>query len=140
MSGSVVWLSSPTETGQSSVLLPQFMSERKGRRRNWGRRRGEWSCGTALANGYSVSLSLVEAPARSSEEVVHDVVLKQAALVGDARRKRAAAMEFSAPMCWNLLNEAYDRCGKVCAEYAKTFYLGKLPIATGYRFIVHTLA
>jgi phytoene synthase len=25
-----------------------------------------------------------------------------------------------------LLNSAYDRCGGVCAEYAKTFYLGTL--------------
>lgn len=23
-----------------------------------------------------------------------------------------------------LLNVAYDRCGEVCAEYAKTFYMG----------------
>ncbi|KAG1348065.1 Phytoene synthase, chloroplastic [Cocos nucifera] len=122
MSGSVLWLSSLTETGRSSVLLRQFMSERK-RRTNWGRSRGERSCGAVLANGYSVSSSLVAAPPRSSEEVVRDVVLKQAALVGDTRRKRAAVMEVSAPMGWNLLNEAYDRCGKICAEYAKTFYL-----------------
>nr|XP_010942497.1 phytoene synthase 2, chloroplastic isoform X2 [Elaeis guineensis] len=125
MSGSVLWVSSPAEAGRSSVLLRQFMSERE-RRRNWGRSRGEWSCGAVLANGYSVSSSLVAAPPRSSEEVVHDVVLKQAALVGDARRKRVAAMEVSVPMGWSLLNEAYDRCGKICAEYAKTFYLGTL--------------
>ncbi|KAG2630911.1 hypothetical protein PVAP13_3KG557150 [Panicum virgatum] len=25
---------------------------------------------------------------------------------------------------WGLLGDAYDRCGEVCAEYAKTFYLG----------------
>ncbi|XP_008806682.2 phytoene synthase 2, chloroplastic-like isoform X2 [Phoenix dactylifera] len=122
MSGSVLWLSSPPETGRSSVLRQQFLS----RRRNRGRSRGERSCGVVLPNGCSVFSSLVAAPPRPSEEVVHDVVLKQAALVGVTRRKKAAAMEVSAPMGWNLLNEAYDRCGKVCAEYAKTFYLGTL--------------
>ncbi|GJX20955.1 hypothetical protein Tco_0223632 [Tanacetum coccineum] len=27
-----------------------------------------------------------------------------------------------------LLNEAFDRCGEVCAEHAKTFYLALLPL------------
>nr|BAE79553.1 phytoene synthase [Chrysanthemum x morifolium] len=30
------------------------------------------------------------------------------------------------PGTLGLLSEAYDRCGEVCAEYAKTFYLGTL--------------
>lgn len=29
------------------------------------------------------------------------------------------------PIKWNLLDEANERCGEVCAEYAKTFLLGK---------------
>lgn len=52
-----------------------------------------------------------------SEEKVHEVVLKQAALVKQQRPNEGFKD-------WDLLNEAYERCGEVCAEYAKTFYLG----------------
>ncbi|CAM8887952.1 unnamed protein product [Rhodiola kirilowii] len=79
--------------------------------------------------------SAVATPARSSEERVYDVVLKQAALVREQTRvaekakgvddlKRGESDGLSSN--WDLLNEAYDRCGEVCAEYAKTFYLGTL--------------
>ncbi|CAM8896544.1 unnamed protein product [Rhodiola kirilowii] len=79
--------------------------------------------------------SAVATPARSSEERVYDVVLKQAALVREQKRvaekakgvddlKRGESDGLSSN--WDLLNEAYDRCGEVCAEYAKTFYLGTL--------------
>ncbi|TYJ37984.1 hypothetical protein E1A91_A05G412000v1 [Gossypium mustelinum] len=54
-----------------------------------------------------------------SEEKVHEVVLKQAALVKQQRPNEGCKD-------WDLLNEAYERCGEVCAEYAKTFYLGTL--------------
>ena len=63
----------------------------------------------------------------SSEQKVYDVVLKQASLV---KRKLGATGELDAkpdialPGNLSLLNEAYDRCGEICAEYAKTFYLG----------------
>lgn len=65
----------------------------------------------------------------SSEQKVYDVVLKQASLV---KRKLSSPGEIDAkpdialPGNLSLLNEAYDRCGEVCAEYAKTFYLGTL--------------
>lgn len=66
---------------------------------------------------------------RSSEERVYEVVLKQAALVRE--EKRGANIEFDLEKTiegdfsnGDLLNLAYDRCGEVCAEYAKTFYLG----------------
>ncbi|KAE9615082.1 hypothetical protein Lal_00048437 [Lupinus albus] len=65
----------------------------------------------------------------SSEEKVYDVVLKQASLV---KRKLGSTGEIEVkpditlPGNLSLLNEAYDRCGEVCAEYAKTFYLGTL--------------
>jgi len=65
----------------------------------------------------------------SSEQKVYDVVMKQASLV---KRKLGAAGELDAkpdialPGNLSLLNEAYDRCGEICAEYAKTFYLGTL--------------
>lgn len=70
-------------------------------------------------------------PMLSSEQKVYDVVLKQAALV-----KREAKVgddgfldvkpDLVPPGTLELLEEAYERCGEVCAEYAKTFYLGTL--------------
>ncbi|TKW29744.1 hypothetical protein SEVIR_3G415800v4 [Setaria viridis] len=74
-----------------------------------------------------------------SEEAVYEVVLRQAALVqegsgrvvkeGAAARRRqrprwAEEKEEEGIVGWGLLGDAYDRCGEVCAEYAKTFYLG----------------
>ncbi|PAN21993.1 hypothetical protein PAHAL_3G505900 [Panicum hallii] len=79
------------------------------------------------------------APARTaSEEAVYEVVMRQAALVeggvarkgeaaGARRRQRprwAEEKEEEGLRGWGLLGDAYDRCGEVCAEYAKTFYLG----------------
>ena len=69
-------------------------------------------------------------PARSSEEKVYEVVLKQAALVREQRRPKDKTIDLNQTIQtdgtsnWDLLNEAYERCGEVCAEYAKTFYLG----------------
>ncbi|KAK7385651.1 hypothetical protein VNO78_31414 [Psophocarpus tetragonolobus] len=65
----------------------------------------------------------------SAEQKVYDVVLKQASLV---KKKLSSTGELDAkpdialPGNMSLLNEAYDRCGEICAEYAKTFYLGTL--------------
>ncbi len=65
----------------------------------------------------------------SSEQKVYDVVLKQASLV---KRNLSSTGELDVkpdialPGDLSLLSEAYDRCGEVCAEYAKTFYLGTL--------------
>lgn len=92
---------------------------------------------------FSTGVSAVAAnPVRTSEERVYDVVLKQAALVREEKRssrrlsldtKRTGSKSLDTSenddvgmKSWNLLNEAYDRCGEVCAEYAKTFYLGTL--------------
>ncbi|KAH7291861.1 hypothetical protein KP509_29G038900 [Ceratopteris richardii] len=77
---------------------------------------------------------------RSSEQRVYDVVLKQAALMARRiaqnsvetpllvqeveRGSRAIPLDLSMPLSPELLKEAYARCGEVCAEYAKTFYLG----------------
>ncbi|CAJ2634231.1 unnamed protein product [Trifolium pratense] len=73
--------------------------------------------------------AVVAEPKRSSEERVYEVVLKQASLVRE--EKRGVNIEFDLQKtiegdCSNgdILNSAYDRCGEVCAEYAKTFYLG----------------
>ncbi|KAJ0963879.1 hypothetical protein J5N97_029001 [Dioscorea zingiberensis] len=82
---------------------------------------------------FPVLSSLVANPAGevviSSEKKVYDVVLKQAALVKDQKRSDTAVdvkPDMVVPGTMYLLKEAYDRCGEVCAEYAKTFYLGTL--------------
>lgn len=65
--------------------------------------------------------------AMSSEEKVYNVVLKQAALVKKQpriSRDLDVNPDIVLPGTLSLLSEAYDRCGEVCAEYAKTFYLG----------------
>uniref|UniRef100_A0ACD6AQ73 Uncharacterized protein n=2 Tax=Avena sativa TaxID=4498 RepID=A0ACD6AQ73_AVESA len=70
----------------------------------------------------------------SSEQKVYDVVLKQAALL--RRQLRPATTTAPPPatareqladaMPRGGLKEAYARCGEICDEYAKTFYLGTL--------------
>lgn len=83
--------------------------------------------------GFPVLSSMVANPTGelvlSSEQRVYDVVLKQAALVNRELRSREdldfdVKPDITVPGNLSLLNEAYDRCGEVCAEYAKTFYLG----------------
>ncbi|CAO2836955.1 unnamed protein product [Amaranthus hypochondriacus] len=85
---------------------------------------------------FSVLSSMVANPTgdlavMSSEQRVYDVVLKQAALVNRKLRSREGLdldvdvqPDIAVPGTLSLLGEAYDRCGEVCAEYAKTFYLG----------------
>lgn len=70
-------------------------------------------------------------PMLPSEQKVYDVVLKQAAMVNDVKQQKGINVldvkpEIVSPSTIELLNEAYERCGEVCAEYAKTFYLGTL--------------
>ncbi|XP_075474243.1 phytoene synthase 2, chloroplastic [Primulina tabacum] len=89
--------------------------------------------GLGTASRLSVTSSLVASPAGgitlSSEQKVYDVVLKQAALV-KRQLKSTENMEVKPdivlPGSLSVLSEAYDRCGEVCAEYAKTFYLGTM--------------
>lgn len=65
------------------------------------------------------------AAAVPSEQRVHDVVLKQAALAAAAPEMRRPAQLAERERVAGGLNAAFDRCGEVCKEYAKTFYLGK---------------
>ncbi|XP_073150573.1 phytoene synthase 2, chloroplastic [Henckelia pumila] len=81
----------------------------------------------------SVTSSMVASPAGgitlSSEQKVYDVVLKQAALVKrqlQSTESIEVRPDIVLPGSLSVLSEAYDRCGEVCAEYAKTFYLGTL--------------
>ncbi|KAJ3674478.1 hypothetical protein LUZ60_005094 [Juncus effusus] len=108
MSGSVLWM----------VSSPKFLTSN-----SCGRRR-------ANSNGFSVSVSIsaslvATAVPRTYEEMVYEVVLKQAALTKRVKNKPIIFDE-TVPMSGDLLNNAYERCGEVCEEYAKTFYLGTL--------------
>ncbi|KMZ72123.1 Phytoene synthase [Zostera marina] len=66
----------------------------------------------------------------SSEQLVYDVILKQVALAQEQQRSSRVLLDVRpdviSPNPTPLLKEAYERCGEVCAEYAKTFYLGTL--------------
>lgn len=68
-------------------------------------------------------------PPRSSEQLVYDVVLRQAAIM--TKRAESSLMndvstDFNPESHEKLLKEAYLRSGEVCGEYAKTFYLGTM--------------
>ncbi|OVA04085.1 Squalene/phytoene synthase [Macleaya cordata] len=95
----------------------------------------KYSClsGSNNAGNFPVLSSLIANPAGeiaiSSEQRVYDVVLKQAALVKEQLRSTGqidVKPDIVVPGTLSLMNEAYDRCREVCAEYAKTFYLGTL--------------
>ncbi|CAL5371484.1 unnamed protein product [Camellia sinensis] len=63
----------------------------------------------------------------SSEQMVYEVVLKQASLVKKRHKTKEnydVKPDVLLPGNLSLLSEAYDHCGEVCDEYAKTFYLG----------------
>ncbi|CAM0908533.1 unnamed protein product [Alopecurus aequalis] len=62
----------------------------------------------------------------SSEQKVYDVVAKQAALLRRQLRPTTARKKLVEAMPQGGLKEAYGRCGEICEEYAKTFYLGTL--------------
>ncbi|XP_031501009.1 phytoene synthase 2, chloroplastic-like [Nymphaea colorata] len=116
MSAAVLWVVTPV--GKERTVI-QFLDGRK-------------RC-LRFSSGFSVVSSMVANPSGSavfptSEQKVYEVVLKQAALIKEqksADRFLDAKIE-GMPSDLPLLDEAYDRCGEVCAEYAKTFYLGTL--------------
>ncbi|KAK6912342.1 Squalene/phytoene synthase [Dillenia turbinata] len=113
---------------------------KKGKKQRWGSwsRNADlrYSClgGSGFESGtnFPVLSSMVANPAGhvaiSSEQKVYDVVLKQAALVKKQLRSNDLNVkpDIALPGTLSMLSEAYDRCGEVCAEYAKTFYLGTM--------------
>ncbi|CAG7891787.1 unnamed protein product [Brassica rapa] len=120
---------------ESSRLLSPCLNQRL----NTGKRSSSSSAMSCRRGRSSVvSSSLVASPAAgeitlSSEEKVYNVVLKQAALVNkqlrdldDVKKPQDIVLPGTTTGSLSLLGEAYDRCGEVCAEYAKTFYLGTL--------------
>ena len=94
----------------------------------------------SFSSGVAAYSSAVANPSRSSEERVYEVVLKQAALVREKRGESALGLkkpiETDCTSDWNLLNDAYERCGEVCAEYAKTFYLGTCSFSSSHSICV----
>lgn len=126
-----------------SISISRFWGSiraKKGRKEKWN----SYSVSTDLkysgvgcsglvdsGSNFHVLSSMVANPAGemavSSEQKVYDVVLKQAALVKRQLRSSGdldVKPDIVLPGTLSLLSEAYDRCGEVCAEYAKTFYLG----------------
>ncbi|KAF5480063.1 hypothetical protein F2P56_000834 [Juglans regia] len=114
---------------------------KKGRKEKWNscsvstdlKFSGVGGSGLDSGSNFPVLSSMVANPAGelavSSEQKVYDVVLKQAALVKKQLRSSGdldVKPDIVLPGTLSLLSEAYDRCGEVCAEYAKTFYLGTL--------------
>ncbi|CAN4109757.1 unnamed protein product [Withania somnifera] len=152
MSAALLWVVSPCEVSNGTGF---FESDREGNRFfDWSRHRNlvcnerikrgrkqRWSLrysssrGAQTHNGrkFSVRSAIVATPAgevtMTSQRMVYDVVLRQAALVKRQLRSTGeleVKKDIPIPGNLGLLSEAYDRCGEVCAEYAKTFYLGTL--------------
>lgn len=142
MSVAVLWVASPNSELLSScgfvrvLESPRFFSRSQNlflKQKVSKSRKQKWSSEISRSGGTSVVSSLVASPTGeltlSSEEKVYNVVLKQAALVNRQLRSPAALdvkPDIVLPGTLSLLSEAYDRCGEVCAEYAKTFYLGTM--------------
>ncbi|KAI4308133.1 hypothetical protein L6164_031237 [Bauhinia variegata] len=120
MSCVLLWVSCGPKENVNSLLGLSWRAQR--RFRLWSR--------ISFASGVSAFSSAIAEPSRSSEERVYEVVLKQAALVREQRKETdERALNLDKPVegdftNGDVLNAAYDRCGEVCAEYAKTFYLG----------------
>ena len=127
MSGVLLWVVSPKENASLFSSSPFSFIPRNGIQK-----RLQISSRLKFPTGFSAAANAVANPSRSSEERVYEVVLKQAALVREQKRDDRALdfkknVDRDGMMNWDLLNVAYDRCGEVCAEYAKTFYLGTFP-------------
>ncbi|CAN6481457.1 unnamed protein product [Victoria cruziana] len=144
-----LWVASPNE-------ISSFISSSEGRRQDISKSlRGSWSSSfvggfkerkpalkfffglsshkTGNYGSFRVLSSLVVNPpedmALSSEKRIYDIVLRQASLVKETvgpKRVIGSGEERIVNGNFGLLDEAYERCGEICAEYAKTFYLGTL--------------
>ncbi|XP_059623296.1 phytoene synthase 2, chloroplastic-like [Cornus florida] len=131
--------------GNRLVDSPNLMCNgrlKKGKKQRWncsppyGDLRYSYLGESGFENGakFPVLSSMVANPAHeivvTSEQKVYDVVLKQAALMKKPYSRSTDDLDVKPdivlPGTLSVLSEAYDRCGEVCAEYAKTFYLGTL--------------
>ncbi|KAG8373535.1 hypothetical protein BUALT_Bualt11G0034700 [Buddleja alternifolia] len=154
MSAALLWVVSPTSevsngtafmdsTREGNRILDSFKSISGRKNSIFKGQKNRRSFSSTNANlsfsrfrRLSVISSAVASPSAgeitlSSEQKVYDVVLKQAALVkrqlkSNENLELEVKPDIVVPGSLSLLNEAYDRCREVCAEYAKTFYLGTL--------------
>ncbi|CAB4271928.1 unnamed protein product [Prunus armeniaca] len=151
MSVALLWVVSPnTEVFNFFGILDSSrfaLGNRSSIRAKMGRKQKRKSCslstdvkyssvgnsGLGSETKFSVLSRVVANPvgeiAVSSEQKVYDVVLKQAALVKKQLKSNGdldVKPDIVLPGNLSLMSDAYDRCGEVCAEYAKTFYLGTL--------------
>ncbi|KAK9105871.1 hypothetical protein Scep_022715 [Stephania cephalantha] len=123
----------PDQSSSTRALTKQAPKLKRGRRNGVYLK---YSClgSSERSYGFPILSSLVANPAGEiagpSEQKVYNVVLKQAALVNKQLRSADHALDVKPDLVFpgtlSLLSEAYDRCGEVCAEYAKTFYLGTM--------------
>nr|AIT18248.1 phytoene synthase 2Ad [Eriobotrya japonica] len=123
MSVVLLWVVSPKQNASSLLgLMPRICTPR----------RSKFCPKLGFSSRVLAYSGAVVNPARSSEEKVYEVVLKQAALVEEQSTVKRKSLDLDERIVtegldnWDLLDKAYDRCGEVCAEYAKTFYLGTL--------------
>ncbi|KAK4733280.1 hypothetical protein R3W88_007541 [Solanum pinnatisectum] len=140
MSVALLWVVSPCEVPNGTGFLE---SVREGNRLFDSSRHRNLVCNERLKRGggkqtdngrkFSVRSAIVATPSgertMTSEQMVYDVVLRQAALVKRQLRSTdelEVKPDIPIPGNLGLLSEAYDRCGEVCAEYAKTFNLGTM--------------
>uniref|UniRef100_A0A0D3HWZ4 15-cis-phytoene synthase n=1 Tax=Oryza barthii TaxID=65489 RepID=A0A0D3HWZ4_9ORYZ len=127
-SAAALWTAAPHPHG-SCIRIHAIFHQRHQRR---GRR--PVVVASSVRPLQAASLAVATAPVAvasrrtAAEEAVYEVVLRQAALVEEATHRRGAGAPRWAEedaVDWGLLlGDAYHRCGEVCAEYAKTFYLG----------------
>lgn len=128
-SAAALWTAAPHPHG-SCIRIHAIFHQRHQRR---GRR--PVVVASSVRPLQAASLAVATAPVAvasrrtAAEEAVYEVVLRQAALVEEATHRRGAGAPRWAEedaVDWGLLlGDAYHRCGEVCAEYAKTFYLGQ---------------
>ncbi|KAI7734280.1 hypothetical protein M8C21_012183 [Ambrosia artemisiifolia] len=144
MSVALIWLVSPTSDLSNRLgLFDTTKFETLSKSRNLLKRNKikkhkckSWYMNVNVGRKQDIVSRVVANPsgelAVTSEQLVYEVVLKQAALVKEQMREKEEDVEVKGDdivvpgTVGVLLSDAYDRCGEVCAEYAKTFYLGTL--------------
>nr|QNT09920.1 phytoene synthase 1 [Solanum chilense] len=140
MSVALLWVVSPCDVSNGTSFMESVREGNRffdsSRHRNLvSNERINRGGGKQTSNGrkFSVRSAILATPSgertMTSEQMVYDVVLRQAALVKrQLRSTNELEVKSDIPIPGNLglLSEAYDRCGEVCAEYAKTFNLGTM--------------
>nr|QOJ43194.1 chloroplast 15-cis-phytoene synthase [Solanum lycopersicum] len=140
MSVALLWVVSPCDVSNGTSFMESVREGNRffdsSRHRNLvSNERINRGGGKQTNNGrkFSVRSAILATPSgertMTSEQMVYDVVLRQAAMVKrQLRSTNELEVKPDIPIPGNLglLSEAYDRCGEVCAEYAKTFNLGTM--------------